>query len=235
MVIEKYQRVYRDEGDGHDGIQLSNNNYDMDGDVHLPGFKPRHINSDRIEKMLGMMELAFCQIEPDTPIYSYIEHGLRQLLAGQKSDWKITYIQIKPGRLRLSIRNKKFAKIMRQLESLDREIERSHHYEDLIVFDWQDNPGMIEIDNYITVDFEFTSPDPSKDISLELSHKRKDTKDTDLYRIYVRNDYASVREEHQINPTKREIELRFVDASPCQEDIADDKNRVLVGEITEYR
>lgn len=235
MVIEKYQRFYGNDCDEHDGgVQLSNNNYGMDGDVYLPGFKPRGDDPNRIEKMLGMMELEFGQIEPDTPIYSYIEHGLRQLLTGQKSDWKITYVQIKPGRLRLSIRNKKFAKIMRQLKSLDRENERPRQYKDIIVFDWQDS-GMLDVDNYITVDFEFTSPDPSKDISLELSHKRKDTKETDLYRIYVRNDYASVTEEHQVNPTRREIQLHFVEASSSQEDIADDKNRVLVGEITEYR
>lgn len=234
MVIEKYQRIYKDDGDGYDGVQLSNDNYDMDGNVHLPGFKPRGTNSDMIEKMLGMMELEFGQIKLGTPIYSYIEHGLRQLLTGQKSDWKITYVQIKPGRLRLSIRNKKFAKIVRQLESLDRENERSRQYEDIIVFDWQYS-GMLDIDTYIIVDFEFTSPDSSKDIRLELSHKRKDTKETDLYRIYVRNDYASVTEEHQVNPTRREIALHFVDASSCQEDIADGKNRVLVGEITEYR
>ncbi len=123
---------------------------------------------------------------------------------------------------------------MRQLKSLDMENERPRQYKDIIVFDWQDS-GMLDVDNYITVDFEFTSPDPSKGISLELSHKRKDTKETDLYRIYVRNDYASVTEEHQVNPTRREIQLHFVEASSSQEDIADDRNRVLVGEITEYR
>lgn len=49
------------------------------------------------------------------------------------------------------------------------------------------------------------------------------------------NIAASIKEEHQNNPAKRDTDLHFADANQYQEDIADAEDRVLIGEITEYR
>lgn len=230
MVVEKYQKVYPfDSAYGRYGFQISNDNDDAYGDVNLPGLKPYKVKLDTANKMLNAItNVNFGECASDGVTFRYVKRGLQQLLLGEKSDWKITYVSFFHGKLRLVLKNRKLCKIEQMLNTLDLQPDDSH--EEIAELDCKES----DISNRVEVDIEVFS---ERGLLFNLAHKRKDLNgETDFYEIYVSKSMAKIKESHRLNPACRETFLSFVDEDEKYEDLGDDLDgEVMVADIIEYR
>ena len=235
MVVEEYQKVYPyDPGDVRYGFQISNDDFGMEGDVRLPGLKPYNVSPGMVDSILDGMEVNFGGCEPGSATFHYVEHGLRQLLLGEKSDWKITYLHFRCGEVRLILRNRKLHKIERILESMDTQPESPTSSP----YDYKKIVGLNCMEDDITGWVEVTiAPSVNRYIRLQLSHRRKDIKgEKDFYEISLGDTYIIVKETHRINPARRETNLSFIDEGEAYKDLGSDADgKVMLADITEYR
>lgn len=202
MRIESYVRQYIfNDAENDYGLYLSNDSYHLGGDVYYPGFKPCNTSPSDVDELLQMAEVEFNMWDKESLEYCYVIRGLRQLLLGKKSDWKITTIEPQPGRVRLYLQNRKIAKVDDLLNSLDIDEEIAPNKATSLC------PILDDLGHRIVVDFTTRC---KSYYYLKFSLKRKDIKkEVDLYEIYVYGEHTKITEYHRIDRSRRETNLRF--------------------------
>lgn len=233
MIIERYKRDYvYDDGDMENGFRIANSRY-IDGDESSPGFKC--VETRHADRLLENMEIEFGR-EIDCVAMRYVDSSFKKFLNGEKSDWKVTSIQVEPAHLQFCLYNKKLKYINYLVEYvLDCETESRSGYIEV--------PGAMRLEYFDNI-FEYAHATVDVYINthqfcaLELRHKRRDAmgrKEIDYYEITFgldgcKREYAKVEERHKCNPERRETWLYWANGEGGKPD----KNHML-GEVEVYR